>query len=352
MEPITPLSPPSIEATLQSMDQVTNSLERCCITVRKALPPSASLLYLTGTRLFAEGIYLKTKKIEKGTCKSIRLIQPLPACMRENASGLVVAKLRNLLKEAHREKKQPDPPFYPNEVKNFYNEAVISQWLRKKGVPGILNILPLDYQKGEIISRRLLMEHCSQGTLNCYFIDEKNILQRLKIMLQIIQSIEGMHSHGLCHMDLKPTNIFITKEQDSFVTRLGDFGATQPIGTRLGLIGTLPAPEMIHNELQETDTELLPSLDLWVLGDLLFSALYGYSLLLKYKLTRIVEKQDFIQALPHLAPVKQQLREKNDPLHSCIADLLSLNPRKRPQAHIVAHIVRQKIDDLTKYPQN
>ena len=86
-------------------------------------------------------------------------------------------------------------------------------------------------------------------------------------------AIALMHAQGLCHSDVKPENIVLTKEGQ---VRLIDFGTTFAVDAKLDQArnngGTVQffAPETIAQR-----TMGLPS-DLWALGVVLFMTVGGY----------------------------------------------------------------------------
>ena len=86
-------------------------------------------------------------------------------------------------------------------------------------------------------------------------------------------AIALMHAQGLCHSDIKPENIVLTKEGQ---VRLIDFGTTFAVDAKLDQArnngGTVQffAPETIAKR-----TMGLPS-DLWALGVVLFMTVAGY----------------------------------------------------------------------------
>lgn len=67
------------------------------------------------------------------------------------------------------------------------------------------------------------MEYIRNGTLSDY-IQRRDSVERLatlQIFQQIVRGLEYVHSKGVVHRDLKPTNIFVA---DDLVFKIGDFG--------------------------------------------------------------------------------------------------------------------------------
>jgi serine/threonine-protein kinase len=104
-----------------------------------------------------------------------------------------------------------------------------------------------------------------------------------KIFTEVSRGISKAHAMGVVHRDLKPGNIFITREGDHEVTKLVDFGIakvksdalrfTQNVGTQLGtLLGT---PQYMSPEQVRGATSVDHRTDLWALGILACECLTG-----------------------------------------------------------------------------
>src|SRR5699024_10809797 len=85
--------------------------------------------------------------------------------------------------------------------------------------------------------------------------------------MQLTSVLRYLHSEGLAHLDLKPSNIIC----DAGIARLIDLSLALPIGTSGNTAGTheYKAPEQI------TGAELTAATDVWGLGGILFRAVTG-----------------------------------------------------------------------------
>ncbi len=91
----------------------------------------------------------------------------------------------------------------------------------------------------------------------------------------ICDALAAVHEHGVVHGDLKPGNIFLTR--DGVGVKLVDFGLSKVTGldrlTKTGeVIGT---PAYMAPELLTGDTELDGRVDTYALGVILYEALSG-----------------------------------------------------------------------------
>jgi serine/threonine protein kinase len=92
-------------------------------------------------------------------------------------------------------------------------------------------------------------------------------LKRLQIAAQILEALEYMHASKVCHLDIKPGNVFLgnSRLDTNPDVMLGDFGLSRRMdGSSIPGRGTRPyvPPEMELNE----HIRVHQSLDMWSLG--------------------------------------------------------------------------------------
>jgi eukaryotic-like serine/threonine-protein kinase len=119
----------------------------------------------------------------------------------------------------------------------------------------------------------LVMEYVDGVPLDVYC-DERNlgIEERLKLFLRVCDAVAYAHRNLIVHLDLKPTNIFVSAEG---TVKLLDFGTSKLIETDSMLTTTVMAtpayasPEQLRNEPVTT------ACDVYALGAILFELLSG-----------------------------------------------------------------------------
>lgn len=108
------------------------------------------------------------------------------------------------------------------------------------------------------LGRCMVMEWIEGTTLDCYIDAHPDRKEAQRLVMQLLDSVEHMHRHGVVHRDLKPTNIMVTDNGGQ--VKIIDFGLAdtdahlslkQPAGTA-GFI----APEQITGRDADTRNDI------------------------------------------------------------------------------------------------
>jgi len=147
----------------------------------------------------------------------------------------------------------------------------------------------------------------------------------VELTRQICSALQCAHNHGVIHRDLKPGNLFLTREGE---VKLGDFGIARDSGrsdlTNAGMtVGThaYMAPEQIT-----ADGDITGKVDLYALGCCVFEMLTGRKVFAGENFAQLFEQH------LHAAPprVRDFVPDCPEPLDHVVNQLLQKDPLDRP----------------------
>ena len=156
--------------------------------------------------------------------------------------------------------------------------------------------------------------------------------QKMQICSGLIRTVKDLHQNGVIHCDLKPDNIFLSKQGNPVI---GDFGLAVRDKTRMrsrGSIGWV-APEQFLTETVVAN----PSHDLWSLGALMYTLVFGTMPFVEPQ-EAIVEAKTDEERAQKIEEFHQLLRDKIEEVNESgmspglakiITGLLEPDPQKR-----------------------
>lgn len=177
----------------------------------------------------------------------------------------------------------------------------------------------------------LVLEYCAGGDLFNYIylhrrVDPRNVS---RWFLQIVIAVQHVHAQNLAHRDLKLENILLHTTRSRTCVKVTDFGFVREYNPSVRrflrtVCGTTAymAPELIRG-----DPYLGFSIDIWLLGVILYTMLYG--------VMPFDHDDDAVQraAIVHDSP--RLLPQVPSSINDLITRLLSKDPRQRPSLEAV-----------------
>jgi serine/threonine protein kinase len=213
-------------------------------------------------------------------------------------------------------------PWTSTDLKRFHRECDIQRELSGQGVPGYVHsrltgarpYLVTEYVDG--LDLRTLLSHRRPGRADA-----------AAITVQLLRILGRIHSRGIIHRDVKPSNIMIAKDGRLFLV---DFGISLPmdpqatrhtVGRTPGSLGFM-APEILQGERSPG-----PPADLYGAGCTIF-LLFAARPVFEYGGNEFqVENHHRLTSAPRLSTVIGDVSEAMD---EALAGLLAKFPGERP----------------------
>jgi len=236
-------------------------------------------------------------------------------------------------------------------VRKRFDEEI--NHLASQNIPGVITV----FDKGEDSNwLYYTMELVDGATIDSFFKDAGlTIVAKFEYLAKLARTIKLLHKQGICHRDVKPSNVMIDTNDE---VKLLDFGiakntqVTDPQLTRPGQCPGSPlymAPEQIVD--QGSQVQLSDS-DIFAFGTLIYEVLTGQ---LPYDVEFL--HPDEIYAVMSSATIEPLCSfDKTIPgeVNSLVLRMLSVNAIERPTASEVEetlrkHSVVRQDDDWRKY---
>ncbi|MFH1530424.1 MAG: serine/threonine-protein kinase [Pseudomonadota bacterium] len=157
----------------------------------------------------------------------------------------------------------------------------------------------------------------------------------VEFLKQVCDSLAEAHEAGILHRDLKPDNLFITRDEDGqeFVTVL-DFGIAKKLtqstpASRITDTGMIPGTPHYVSPEQAHGREATPCSDLYALGVILYEMLCGHPPFDADSGVGVLLKH--IQELPTPLTVAHPFLDIDPSVDDLLAILLDKEPERRPQ---------------------
>ncbi|CAD8172380.1 unnamed protein product [Paramecium pentaurelia] len=196
---------------------------------------------------------------------------------------------------------------YQNQYENLINQGKSNYQSS-----GLIRI----YERFQLNNQDFIIMEAGEIDLYDYIKQQQNLSfdQKIKILIQITQSIQYLHQNNLIHRDIKPENFI--KVADQF--KLIDFGLIRHNEGRIKTMGIgtplFQAPEIVENSQNYTK-----AVDIWSLGCVF------YEILTKVSLFQGKTHSELINMIKNCKIDKKYLLERLDQLPK--TDLVNINAR-------------------------
>ena len=212
----------------------------------------------------------------------------------------------------------------------FRREAAL---LDKLSHPGVVRFRDVQCQREPWYIVMDLVEGCS---LKEWAAEPRSTVQRLDIARQLAEAVRYVHSQGLRHRDIKPTNVIVDKS-DRLV--LVDFGiAVRPEDPRLTTYGRCGSPLYAPPEwrAQGVDEE---AWDVYSVGQVLHELFTGQEAFSGGSI-------DDVMFLKRSTPCLDLGEGSPEPLRALVRAATALDPKERPSAvHLADTLARLDLTD-------
>jgi len=154
-------------------------------------------------------------------------------------------------------------------LKRFVDEARTMSKL--KNLPGIVTVLSHFFANG---TAYIVMEYLDGISLKKHLIrkEKLTVVEALKIMRPIIESMAKMHELGIVHRDISPDNIIMTKKK---TVKLIDFGAAKQSNLDGKTLSIVLKQGFAPEEQYRSYGEQGPWTDIYALGVTIYYAITG-----------------------------------------------------------------------------
>jgi len=171
-----------------------------------------------------------------------------------------------------------------------------------------------------------VMAYCAGGSVTDVMASQGALTvgQSVNVLAAVSSALSAMHSHGLVHRDVKPSNVLLSADGQPFLSDLGIVGGDDrsrmtATGNLVGTIG-YSAPELLDNAVHT------PACDTFSLGVLGYEIVSGDQPFAGRSLSGVL---DAIRrgSFPPLAQTAPEVPSK---LAALIESALSVDPKQRP----------------------
>ena len=129
----------------------------------------------------------------------------------------------------------------------------------------------------EVESQVGVLEYLPFGDIGKLDWDALTLVQQKELLTGILKGLDYLHSEGIIHRDVKPSNILIKKKGDKYIPKLTDFGISkESTGTKsVSLSGVVGSYSYMAPEQFDKAARIDKRTDLWAFGVLVYRLVTG-----------------------------------------------------------------------------
>jgi serine/threonine protein kinase len=219
---------------------------------------------------------------------------------------------------------QPDKlALYRLGLKNFFEEGRALAQIAHPSVVSVLNF----FRENETVY--MVMNYLEGASLQEFIITAREQKQTKvfrestirSLFDEILRGLRIVHQHKMLHLDIKPSNIFITDDNRAVLI---DFGAAREVLSKEGrFVRPMYTPGFAAPEMYRRDATMGPWTDIYALGACLYACMLGYP---PNDVPQRLEKDRLSLALSRMRGVY------SDKLIEVVEWCMALDPLSRPQS--------------------
>jgi serine/threonine-protein kinase len=141
--------------------------------------------------------------------------------------------------------------------------------------PNVVDVLDVGFD-GDLL---YIVQECLSGETLAARLEAKHRLSEadtLAVVGPIVAAVAHAHARGVLHRDIKPDNVFLTRDGEALVPKLVDFGLAQSTDSKRSLRDTISgSPEYMSPALVTNARVADATDDVWALGVMMYECLAG-----------------------------------------------------------------------------
>lgn len=216
-------------------------------------------------------------------------------------------------------------------MKSFFEEG---RALAQVHHPSVVQVQNFFQENGTVY---MVMDYLHGNTLQDFILTARGLKKRYvfreatihAIFDDLLSGLRFVHQKKMLHLDLKPSNVFITEDDKPVLI---DFGAAREVINKDGsFVRPMYTPGFAAPEMYDKLGSLGPWTDIYAIGACIFSCMTGYPP------QDAIKRKENDNLIAGLAKLKS---EYSTPMRQLVAWCLSLDFMERPQS---VHLVQKHL---------